>query len=275
MKVTVAIPCYNGAAYVGATIESVLAQSRPPDEITVIDDGSTDASVEVISKYPVRLIQHDGNKGLAAARNTALAGSTGDIIAFIDVDAPADPTWLETLLSGYTAEDVAGVGGRGIETRMLSPADRWRRLHASQGHGERVLERAEFLHGLNSSFRVHALRTVGGFDPRFCTNAEDLDVGLRLNRHGFRLRYLPDARVYHQRTDTEETLLRTMGTWYAAAYEAKCKNDCRPWTLFAGTLRRLCTEPVTDILIEKDPALARLSLRVGWGKLVALWNASR
>ena len=136
MTVTAAIPCYNGAGFLGGAIESLLAQTRPAEEILVIDDGSTDDSIGIARDYPVTLVQHGHNKGLAAARNTAISKAEGDIIAFLDVDAVAAPDWIEVLLSGYEPQ-VGGVGGQGIEANIHSLADRWRQVHASQNHGQR------------------------------------------------------------------------------------------------------------------------------------------
>ena len=272
--ITVAIPCYNGAAYVHYAIESLLAQTHPADEILVIDDGSTDESAAVVRRYPVRLVQHKQNKGLATARNTAIAQAQGDIVAFIDVDAFADRNCLEVLLNGYSAPQIGGVGGQGIEVNVRSLADRWRKAHASQSHG-RAPKDVPFLYGLCMSFRRKALHQIGGFDVAFRTNGEDMDIGLRLNAAGFRLRYLPDAKVYHQRTDDLDSLQRTMEAWYSAAYRALCVNQSHPWRIFAGTVRRICTDPLHDLIAERDLELAHLSWRIGWIKLLALWRMAR
>jgi cellulose synthase/poly-beta-1,6-N-acetylglucosamine synthase-like glycosyltransferase len=73
--VTVVIPCYNQAHFLGEAVESVLAQTYPRHEIIVVDDGSTDETSEVASRYPgVRLIRQE-NGGLSAARNAGLGQS--------------------------------------------------------------------------------------------------------------------------------------------------------------------------------------------------------
>jgi GT2 family glycosyltransferase len=252
----------------------VLNQSRPADEILVIDDGSTDDSVEIIRHYPVRLVQHNGNQGLAVARNTAITAANSDVLVFVDVDAFADSHLLATLLKGYDSPKIGGVGGQGIESNVHSLADHWRRAHASQSHGNRPRD-VEFLYGLCMSFRLEALRGIGGFNSVFRSNAEDIDVGLRMNGAGYRLRYLPEARVYHQRTDDEMSLKRTMVAWYTAAYHAKQLNKAQPWRLFAGTLRRLIADPLSDLIIEHDLELAHLSWQISWVKLRALWQAAR
>lgn len=274
MKITVAIPCYNGSTYIGCAIESVLEQTRPADEILVVDDGSTDRSVEIIRLYPVRLIQHHNNQGLAMARNSAIEAATGDVIVYIDADAIADSHLLATLISGYDSPQVGGVGGQGVECNIRSLADRWRQKHASQTHGDKPRD-VEFLYGLCMSFRLEALRQIGGFNPAFRTNAEDIDVSLRLRKAGYRLRYLPDARVYHQRMDDEASLARTMAAWYRAAYRAMWINNAQSWRLFAGTMRRLVMDPLSDLIAERDLNMAWMSWRIGWVKLRALWEANR
>ncbi len=276
MHVTVAIPCYNGAPFLETTIRSVLAQRRPADEVLVVDDGSADESAAIAAKYPVRLISHATNQGLSAVRNSAITETAGDILAFIDVDASADPVWLEKLLESYTDRGVSGVGGAGIESNIQNGVDRWRQLHASQGHGNRLLDNAPYLFGLNMSFRVDALRSVGGFDTNLRTNAEDMDIGYRLNDAGYRLVYRPDALVYHQRHDDLESMRRTIYRWYYWAFVVKRKNGRNPWTLVAGTLRRLVwTDTAPDIFVRQDRKLVKLDFQMAKIKLAALWDASR
>ncbi|MCS7056798.1 MAG: glycosyltransferase [Thermoflexales bacterium] len=275
MKITVAIPCYNGADFLGRTLESVLTQTWAAHQILVVDDGSTDHSREVAYRYPVTVLEHASNQGLATARNTALAAATGEVLLYIDADASAAPDLLEQVVRGYAVggADVSGVGGQGIEVNVLTIADRWRRAHASQGYGNRP-RLVPFLYGLCMSYRVEVLRWVGGFNPAYRANAEDIDLGLRLTYAGKRLLYWPEARVFHQRQDNIASLRRTMANWYRAAYRAKRINRARPQTLLLGTLRRLVGDPLLDLFLWRDPALVPLSLSLNWLKLwVLIWAA--
>ena len=90
MRISVLIPCYNKAEYINDVISSVMEQTHPPDEIIVVDDASTDESVDVIRQWPVTLLQHQSNRGPSAARNTALDAASGDVVLYIDADAYAD-----------------------------------------------------------------------------------------------------------------------------------------------------------------------------------------
>ena len=93
--ISVVIPCYNGAAYVADAIQSVLDQSRPADEIIVVDDGSTDDSAQRVARFgtQVRLVRRP-NGGIVAARNSGIATARCALIAFLD----ADDAWPEDSL---------------------------------------------------------------------------------------------------------------------------------------------------------------------------------
>ncbi len=87
MKISVVVPLYNTRAYVAEAIDSILAQTRPADEIIVVDDGSTDGGPELLARYgsSVRVIRQ-AHAGGATALNRGIAQATGDTIAFLDAD---------------------------------------------------------------------------------------------------------------------------------------------------------------------------------------------
>lgn len=120
-RISVVIPVYNGMHYLAAAIDSVLAQSLPPVEIIVVDDGSTDVSAGVACSFgpPVRVLTQ-ANLGPAAARNLGVEYAYGDLLAFLD----ADDLWLpnklarqmQVLLDNSTCDAVLG----GVEN-FISP----------------------------------------------------------------------------------------------------------------------------------------------------------
>jgi glycosyltransferase involved in cell wall biosynthesis len=107
--VSVVIPCYNAERYIVATIETVLAQQHPGIEIIVVDDGSSDRSVELVrATFPqVRVVQQ-ANQGVAAARNHGISLATGEWIAFVD----ADDIWLPGKLAAQFQQLAANPGCR-------------------------------------------------------------------------------------------------------------------------------------------------------------------
>lgn len=96
------IPVYNGERFLAEGIESLLAQTRPPDEIIVVDDGSTDGSADVARSFGDRVrYVHQENAGPAAARNRGIREATGDFISFLDADDLWEPTKLERQLRRF------------------------------------------------------------------------------------------------------------------------------------------------------------------------------
>jgi glycosyltransferase involved in cell wall biosynthesis len=96
--ISVVVPVRNGEAMIGDCIESILACDYPGErhEVLVVDNASTDRTPEVVSEHPVRLL-NEPQRGVSFARNRGIAESSGEILAFIDGDCLADPSWLREL----------------------------------------------------------------------------------------------------------------------------------------------------------------------------------
>lgn len=99
IKVSVIVTNYNTSEYIEKCLESILSQSYQNIECIVVDDASTDNSIEIISKFPVTLIQHSENKGSGKARQTGIDASTGDFIMFVDSDDYISQGFVEELMS--------------------------------------------------------------------------------------------------------------------------------------------------------------------------------
>jgi GT2 family glycosyltransferase len=205
--ITLAIPAYNAAVTLGCVLDSVRRQSRAPDELLVVDDGSIDATTSLARGFGITLIRHEQNHGLAAARNTCLRRAKGEILVFLDADALPEPDLVDRLSDGYADPLLAGIGGQLLEPATDRLPDRWRALFWRQTQGERRLERAPFLIGACCSVRRRAVLEVGGFAEGFRQNGEDVELSLRLRRRGWRLIYEPQARALHLRRDDYRSLV--------------------------------------------------------------------
>ena len=131
-RVSVYIPSYNGAKYLRKCLEGVLKQTYPINEIIVVDDGSSDNTAKVASGYPVRLIKHKHNRGIAAARNTAVQQAKGDFIASIDADCLPEPTWLRECMKNFLKNNTVAVGGKLVEISDRGIKYNWRATHLKQ-----------------------------------------------------------------------------------------------------------------------------------------------
>jgi len=212
-KVTLYVPCYNAQQYIGDCLEGILKQTYPIKEILVIDDGCTDGSMEIVSQYPVKIIQHEVNKGLSAARNTAIQNATGDFIASLDSDCVPEPSWLEMLMENFTSEEIAGVGGKLIEAHTTTVADLWRSVHLKQYWGDEKITNPDFLFGADNVYRKDALLKVGLYNEEYRTNYEDCDMFERLRKAGYTMVYEPKAIARHFRRDDVCSVVNTLWNW--------------------------------------------------------------
>ncbi len=275
LSVSVSIPCYNAGSVLSETVGAVLKQTHRPLEVVLVDDGSTDGSCDGPFEDPVRVVRHAENRGLSAARNTALKECGGDLIAWFDADAVPKPDALERLVASFDDEQIVGAGGREENGTFGSLCDRWRSIHAPQSHGLTPHD-DWMLMGLCCCYRRTPLVEAGGFDERFWRWAEDVEVGLRLGRMGYRLRYEPSAVVAHRQHDTLRSLLvRMEGYLYWTMLAYKLHGSCPVIRYTAIIARQSVTFPVRDVLIHNSVGLARISLLVTCRRLRALWRALR
>lgn len=177
-SVSVVIPAYNAEAFVGPALESVLAQTLPPLEILVIDDGSTDDTGARAAAIPgVRCIRQ-ANAGVSAARNRGIEAARGRFVAFLDADDVWEPEKLATQLDGLDDSRFA-FSARIETTPRLQP------LRVVTGGYDGPLIEGLLFHGnvvgTPSSVvaPVAAVRAVGGFDTRLSMCA-DWDLWIRM-----------------------------------------------------------------------------------------------
>ncbi len=191
-SISVIVPVYNGEQFLTEAIQSVLEQTVLPDEIIVVDDGSTDGSArvaaELLSTSPVP-IQYvfQTNQGPAAARNQGLRLATGSLLAFIDADDLWDRNKLATQID-YLNEHPEVLIVRG-HVQMFEVRD-----------GNEI-PIADPCHGANlgcSLFRRKAFEIVGPFDETMRLS-EDLDWYLRATEHGICQPVLPGTTLWYRK----------------------------------------------------------------------------
>ncbi len=124
--ISVVIPAYNAGSYIAACLDSVIAQSSPPEEVIVVNDGSTDDTLQVARRYADRVkVVDKPNEGVSATRNRGATQAGGRWLMFLDADDVLVPRALELLLAG--ADDDCGVVYGGIVEFDESTGERWPR----------------------------------------------------------------------------------------------------------------------------------------------------
>lgn len=208
MEFSVAICAYNASKTIASVIDAALSQEPAPNEVIVVDDGSTDETAKIVSQFcDVRLIKLPENRGVAFARSRAIAESKYEIVVFLDADAVPRRDCFKNLLSHFGEHDVAAVSGRAEEFFKNDFVNKFRALYTPQSLGDQPVPDAPMFMGLCFAIRKGVAKSVGGFDEKFKTNGEDADVSFRLKKAGYRIYYEPDAIVEHLRYDSLFSIL--------------------------------------------------------------------
>jgi glycosyltransferase involved in cell wall biosynthesis len=196
VPVTLVVTVRNEARSLGDFARGVLAQTRPPDEIVLVDGGSTDGTAEIAAEVfaggpPVRVVSAPG-ANIAAGRNIGVSRASHPLIAVTDAGTVADPQWLERLLEPFRRPDVdvaAGFFRASGRTRME------RSIAALITPQLWEVEPSEFLPSSRSvAFRVEAWSRAGGY-PEWLQHCEDLVFDLALRDSGARFAFAPGAVV--------------------------------------------------------------------------------
>jgi glycosyltransferase involved in cell wall biosynthesis len=210
MTISVIIPAYNVAPYIGETLDSLLAQTYADYEVIVINDGSTDNTEQVILPYRERfdgrmIYQWQANKGLARTRNAGLRVARGRYIALLDADDIWVPEFLEKMLALIESDPTLDLvfpnawfwgspNFSGREFQSVFPA-------SEPVTFEKVLRRECYIFGL-ALFKRELLETVGYYDEDLGAS-EDFDLWLRMLRQDCRFGFTREPLVkYRWRADS-------------------------------------------------------------------------
>ena len=180
--VSVVIPNYNYAKTLPKCLDALVEQSYPSIEIIMVDDGSTDNSVEIASRYPCKIIRTKNN-GVSAARNTGVAHAKGDIIFFLDSDVALFKDAIENAVQEFQKDPSLGsVCGIYAKEALFNDSlvEEYRTL---QGYYWRISSESYVTAGFFSlgAVKKSVFNELGGFYENL-NNSEDIEFGHRLNQ---------------------------------------------------------------------------------------------
>jgi glycosyltransferase involved in cell wall biosynthesis len=254
VQISVIIPAYQAREYLGRCLQLLAASTYRPHEIIVVDDGSTDGTVDLARDAGATVIRvADGPAGPAVARNQGAAAAAGDVLLFLDADVAVHPTTLEQIAALLAANpDVAAVFGSYDDRPAAGTfVSRYRNLlhHFVHQHGRR--EASTFWAGCGA-IRRKVFESVGGFDETFRrASIEDIELGGRLRHHGHRVWLCREVLVRHLKRWTFRSVLRS-----------DIRDRAIPWTHLILDCGRLPSDLNTALR-------SRMSAAAAWG-LVAI-----
>ena len=184
---SVIVCAHNEAQHLPACLHSLLAQSRIPDEVLVINNASTDTTRAVACAIPNVRVVDEPRKGLVVARETGRLTATGDILVYLDADCRAPLMWLERVERRFINDPLLiALSG----PYRFYDWDWWGRLliraydctvpPATQFLVKFVLRTGTIFYGGNFAVRADGLRRIGGFDTSIEFHGEDTNIGRRL-----------------------------------------------------------------------------------------------
>lgn len=209
--VSVIINTYNRAESLRRTLASLEQLDYPTFEVIVVDGPSTDDTGDVLTEYGDKIkVSKCEDRNLSHSRNLGISHAAGEIVAFLDDDAYADPAWLSNIVHGFDAWEVAAVGGPVYDHTGASLQSRYSvatrfgeawvegDLNPSDLLGRPGGTTFPYTIGTNSAFLRERLTEIGGFDEQFDYYLDETDVCCRLLDRGYLVRLLDSGFVYHK-----------------------------------------------------------------------------
>jgi GT2 family glycosyltransferase len=256
-KVSVVVCAYNAERTMEACLASLEHMHYPDYEVIVVNDGSTDKTLEISERFPYLRIISQENRGLSVARNVGAEAALGEIVAYTDSDCVADPDWLTYLVAKMEHTGLVAVGGPNFpppEDDMVPAA-----VAVSPGGPTHVLvsdEVAEHIAGCNMAFRRDILLQLGGFDPVYRAAGDDVDICWRFQDAGYTIGFAPAAVVWHYRRNTVKDYLNQQKGYGKAEALVYWKHPLR-FNLFgqAKWLGRIYGDLSASLLLSSKPVI--------------------
>lgn len=229
MKISIMIPCYNEEKTVAACIRSCLSQTRPADEIIVVNDGSTDRSKEVLASFgdAIRVIDTPHNTGnKSRAQEHGLQFVTGDVMVTTDADTLLHHRFLERVEKNFRNPRVHAMAGyiKSLEHNWITACRELdyvvgQDVHKkAQAHINTVL----VIPGCGGAFRMSTFREHITFEHDTVT--EDLDFTYKLHNKEFMIKYDEEAVVFTQDPPTLRSYIHQMRRWIGGGWQNLLKH---------------------------------------------------
>ena len=219
LNVSLYIPVYNGESTIESVLKSAFKLNPSPDEIIVVNDGSSDNTSNILENYKdkITVFKNDNNMGLAYSRNVGVSKAKHENVASLDSDVEVAEDWLKNLLEIKTKFQSAICGGILIEKyKDKNIYNFWRHIHATQNNfGENDIENLlRPVSGSNTLLSKSAWEKAGKYDVQYKTNGEDSTFCQKLLSHNYKVSYSSKAKSFHLRNDNLKSLVNSVRRAY-------------------------------------------------------------
>ncbi|MHB8511783.1 MAG: glycosyltransferase [Actinomycetota bacterium] len=225
-KVSICVPAHNEERVIRKTLTSLGRVRWNNLEVIVIDDGSTDSTAEIASRFPVRVIRQPQG-GKAAALNSGIQAATGELICVIDADTVMEPDFLLKAVPHFARPDIAAVAGNvkvGNRRNLLTKLQALEYI-VSLSLDKRAQSASNLITvvpGAAGMFRKSALQAAGGYPSS--TVVEDADLTISLLRAGMKIVYEPRAIVRTEAPESIKDVMSQRRRWSLGTYEVLGKH---------------------------------------------------
>jgi len=195
--VSIIVPVYNGESTIKNCLDSIFGLKYPRErlEVTLIDDGSTDRTLEIAKDFPVRVI-YNKYGGYPTAINTGIRAAKGEIVVNVDADTYITEDWLSKIVSEFQDPSVGIASGY---IASISTSGYWARLRGYMGedrYDKMKSKYVDFITSTCTAYRKATLGQVGLFDEKLSWNCDE-DLSHRAYKKSWKIVLLKEAVCYH------------------------------------------------------------------------------
>jgi|SRR5579872_78170 len=259
--ISIIIPVYNAAESLGQCLDAVSSSTCRDFECLVADDGSWDESAEIAAGNGARVIPIAERAGPANARNVAAASACGQILLFIDADVRIQPNTLKQVAEAFDQDPKldALIGSYDDQPAVSNFVSQYKNLMHCFVHQQGKRRASTFWTGCGA-IRRSVFLASGGFDPRYRRpSTEDIDLGARLIRAGYRIELDPSLTVKHLKKWTLMGLL-----------ESDIRDRAIPWTLLMLRDRNI----PNDLNVQWSQRVSVVLMYVALSTVLVYWPVS-
>lgn len=296
-RISAIICTHNREDYLGAAIDSLLAQDFADYEVIVVDNASTDGTQKIVADrqpHPRLRYVYEETLGLSVARNTGASAAEGDLLAYLDDDAEASQGWLSALSQMFEQDEKVAIAGGKVT--LIWPPNRippkWLSINMAGNLGAYDLgDETVYItqpgltpRGLNYAIRRDFLEQIGGFDPNLgrvgknLLSNEELYMTEKALAMGFRVAYLPKALVAHNVAPA-----RLAPSWFISRSWWQGISECyreqiagrSGWAQLQSGGERFCRGLYKTVKYLHDPAQRFENLLYAYGQVGYLTSAIR